>query len=819
MYPDVWGGSHMEELTEASESRQFRRQPRIPAGMLARPRLTRRLDSWSDVTVVHGMAGTGKSTLAAMWAESVTPLFWCEPEFGKLPIEAIEAFATCGAGALVIDKAEDIEDSEYAHLGRVINNAPKLRVVVLTTKPRTIVRLSQVLEAALDVITARDLSFTLEELRDAKVLASDHEREELLRQTDGLAVAVRAKIEDARQSVSGARERFRHRLREGLKAHPGWYESGLRLALLPRVNREILVSWQVPQELLDELVQTGAADWNDNWLSLNGYIRGLLLEDAEQLLSFEERHRLVAKAVRTTLIERDPVSALRAAFMLKDLDLAAEVVFSSLLELLESRDDTYQIFTDVPTSSLREHPVLIVTLVLLSNTDPQTRPRALQLLAAESLFLRLRPGRGTHLERVVYRVFEAVALRLAPAPVSPLPRVRRAFHDLGELDEVDMEKLGRLGPMLYVHLGISAFYLRDYALAKHCFELADAMHAEAGRNDRVDPLSLRGGLAALMGDLGAARRLLDKADRAIWPAGWRDTSPADFFNLGQAILAVEAGDAQLADNFIQAAGPVEEILEHWALFALVQARRDRLAGEAELGLIRIKQIRETRGGAPGTPLARSFLDAAEAELLLHTGNFESARRIAERSAKHSATCRVVLAQTELALGRSAVAARHAQTVIKASFSTLRTLLDADLVLLCVASRNGFEHEVRTIAKRVALRLAETGLRAALRNIASQDKRAVSEALVCAGVDSAVTSLVSTEFVTDRPESAHVISLTPREQTVLEALAETPALDEIAERLFVSRNTVKSQLASIYRKLGVPSRDAALTRAAVLGLLD
>ena len=42
--------------------------------------------------------------------------------------------------------------------------------------------------------------------------------------------------------------------------------------------------------------------------------------------------------------------------------------------------------------------------------------------------------------------------------------------------------------------------------------------------------------------------------------------------------------------------------------------------------------------------------------------------------------------------------------------------------------------------------------------------------------------------------------------------------EIAERLFVSRNTVNSQVSSIYRKLGVSSRADAVQRATATGLL-
>ena len=43
--------------------------------------------------------------------------------------------------------------------------------------------------------------------------------------------------------------------------------------------------------------------------------------------------------------------------------------------------------------------------------------------------------------------------------------------------------------------------------------------------------------------------------------------------------------------------------------------------------------------------------------------------------------------------------------------------------------------------------------------------------------------------------------------------------EIGEQLFVSRNTVKTQAISVYRKLGVSSRSEAIARAADLGLVE
>jgi LuxR family maltose regulon positive regulatory protein len=61
-------------------------------------------------------------------------------------------------------------------------------------------------------------------------------------------------------------------------------------------------------------------------------------------------------------------------------------------------------------------------------------------------------------------------------------------------------------------------------------------------------------------------------------------------------------------------------------------------------------------------------------------------------------------------------------------------------------------------------------------------------------------------------------LSDRELAVLRELAGPYARREIAERLFVSLNTVKSHTKSIFRKLGVSTREDAVTRARELELL-
>ena len=61
-------------------------------------------------------------------------------------------------------------------------------------------------------------------------------------------------------------------------------------------------------------------------------------------------------------------------------------------------------------------------------------------------------------------------------------------------------------------------------------------------------------------------------------------------------------------------------------------------------------------------------------------------------------------------------------------------------------------------------------------------------------------------------------LTPAELRLLPYLQTHLTFREIGERLFLSRNTVATQVGSIYRKLGVSSRSAAVERATTVGLL-
>jgi LuxR family transcriptional regulator, maltose regulon positive regulatory protein len=61
-------------------------------------------------------------------------------------------------------------------------------------------------------------------------------------------------------------------------------------------------------------------------------------------------------------------------------------------------------------------------------------------------------------------------------------------------------------------------------------------------------------------------------------------------------------------------------------------------------------------------------------------------------------------------------------------------------------------------------------------------------------------------------------LTPAELRLLPYLQTHLTIREISARLFVSRNTVNSQVSAIYRKLGVSTRNDAVQHATAIGLL-
>lgn len=118
-----------------------------------------------------------------------------------------------------------------------------------------------------------------------------------------------------------------------------------------------------------------------------------------------------------------------------------------------------------------------------------------------------------------------------------------------------------------------------------------------------------------------------------------------------------------------------------------------------------------------------------------------------------------------------------------------------------------EHSARIYGALVAVVFVSLGIWLGRRLTAPRDRVIVREAPVPAGAP----------FVRNEARLAET-GLTPRELEILSLIAEGLSNREIAERVFVSENTVKTHSSRVFEKLGARRRTQAVQRGKEFGLI-
>jgi LuxR family maltose regulon positive regulatory protein len=165
---------------------------------------------------------------------------------------------------------------------------------------------------------------------------------------------------------------------------------------------------------------------------------------------------------------------------------------------------------------------------------------------------------------------------------------------------------------------------------------------------------------------------------------------------------------------------------------------------------------------------------------------------------HVATARVALHEARPEDARAALTRAH----------RLRPLLDHSLPWMTI--------QVGLELTRAHLALAEPG---AARTILTETEQVLELRPHMGLLVEDARELHDRVAATTGSGGAWAMSLTGAELRLLPYLATHLMFPEIANRLFISRNTVKTEAVSIYRKLGVSSRSGAIERAVAVGLLD
>jgi LuxR family maltose regulon positive regulatory protein len=285
-------------------------------------------------------------------------------------------------------------------------------------------------------------------------------------------------------------------------------------------------------------------------------------------------------------------------------------------------------------------------------------------------------------------------------------------------------------------------------------------------------------------------------------------------------LALESRDLDTAEQLTEQA---LSISERGRLPFEFLALLDRAAIWAARGQVRdaLATVEAARLVLPNTAsvlLARA--DELEALLRLALGDLRTPAELA--SGLPAARRSLLLARIALASGDHQAAREHLQALSPADLTPRRALvchilvaaaavergdpLSASLLadVLDVARREGFLHTVVTTAPQVTNYLA--GHPGELR----QDP--FTQQLIGAALEARAAHPDASRPGRGLPEP-----LTEAELRVLKLLP-TSTYPQMAASLYISRNTVKTHLRSVYQKLGVASRSEAIERAVDLRLL-
>jgi LuxR family transcriptional regulator, maltose regulon positive regulatory protein len=264
----------------------------------------------------------------------------------------------------------------------------------------------------------------------------------------------------------------------------------------------------------------------------------------------------------------------------------------------------------------------------------------------------------------------------------------------------------------------------------------------------------------------------DEAVRRFAAGGAMDPSPL----LLQGIARVLSGDPAGGDASFQDAAVVATETGAPDTLALVECERSLLA------------------------MARNDWDQAEAL----ANQARTALRRAGREASYP-TPLVCATHARAAMHRGDIPAARRELI---GAQRLRPLLTYALPYLAA--------QARIELARVHLALADpAGARTLVREIDEILRRRPG-----LGVLGAQARALRDQLVEERESVVPGASaLTAAELRLLPLLATHLSFPQIGEELFLSRNTIKSQAVSIYRKLGVAARNLAVTRARELGLLE
>lgn len=325
-------------------------------------------------------------------------------------------------------------------------------------------------------------------------------------------------------------------------------------------------------------------------------------------------------------------------------------------------------------------------------------------------------------------------------------------------------------------------------------------------------------LHALSGDLPAARKWLARRDQTSPSTPTLEPMVRVSGLVAQILISLEGLDVEAAAEASRTLGELGDNEELWAYVVYARSQLALLSGHAQEGLDRLGQVvavneRWYTSESDAVALLRSV--SVDLHCALGRGNSAGAV-LQDRS--------VTRPMLEVSRGRFALLTEDPDAALteairitaRSGGTDQRVLAEALLVEAAASIRLGKEQGAVDAVQRATMLAERSG---SIRPFALLTQADTKE-LAAAGAS--FPPAWGEEGFADRgavfPDVVALVDLSAREQVVIVALADGLTLPEMAAKQFVSQNTVKTQMRSLFRKLGVHSRDEAVREALRLHLL-
>lgn len=256
----------------------------------------------------------------------------------------------------------------------------------------------------------------------------------------------------------------------------------------------------------------------------------------------------------------------------------------------------------------------------------------------------------------------------------------------------------------------------------------------------------------------------------------------------------------------------------WAIGLLAKTQVALMTGQVAGLLDELDDAARVVANDVDARLLGSLVACARVDLLLALGQHLRARAVVDRLSGPLQSVEVARARVAWLTGNHGLAVDTCTRLLRADVPTPRIRISLLGVQAAAEHARGRQAEAVRVLHLLAHEVNATRLFSALLYVPRSmlvelgpEVPALGEALAASGVldvDREVFPAPSTQA-----------ELSERELEVLAALARTGSVNGVATSLYVTSNTVKTHLRSIYRKLGTHSARETVQRAVEFGLID